>query len=159
VGQELGLGVTAWSPLGGGFLTDKYRHSDAGLAGEGRLAGGGSSWTDRQWELLDVVEAVAAELGVTMAQVALNWVATRPGVGAAIVGASSAEQLDASVAALDFELPAELRARLGTGLVEPPASVYRMFTPDYQEWLVSPGVKLGDKPVGYRPVVRNWVQR
>ncbi|MEV1121362.1 aldo/keto reductase [Actinosynnema sp. NPDC049800] len=159
VGQELGLGVTAWSPLGGGFLTGKYRHSDAGLTGEGRLAGGGSSWTDRQWELLKVVEAVAAELGVTMAQVALNWVANRPGIGAAIVGASSAEQLGTSVAALDFELPAELRDRLDRASAEPPASVYRMFTPDYQEWLVSPGVKLGDKPAGYRPVVRNWAQR
>ncbi|KOX13273.1 aldo/keto reductase [Saccharothrix sp. NRRL B-16348] len=159
VGQELGLGVTAWSPLGGGFLTGKYRHSDAGLTGAGRLAGGESSWTDRQWALLKVVETVADELGVTMAQVALNWVATQPGIGAAIVGASSADQLGASVAALDFELPAELRAELDRASAVPPASVYRMFTPDYQEWLVSPDVKVGGKPAGYHPVVRNWVQR
>ncbi|GAA3306234.1 hypothetical protein GCM10020219_002430 [Nonomuraea dietziae] len=43
-----------------------------------------------------------------MAQVALNWVATRPGVASAIVGASNADQLDANMAALDFDLPAEL---------------------------------------------------
>lgn len=34
-----------------------------------------------------------------------------------------------------------------------------MFTPQYQEWLVSPGAKVGDKPAFYHPVVRNWVQR
>ncbi|NUT50231.1 MAG: aldo/keto reductase, partial [Saccharothrix sp.] len=158
VGRELGLGITAWSPLGGGFLTGKYRASDAGLSGEGRLAGDGA-WTDRQWELLKTVGEVADGLGVTMAQVALNWVATRPGVAAAIVGASSAEQLDASVVALDFELPAAARAALDDAGAAPPASVYRMFTPASQEWLVSPGVKVGDKPAGYGPVVRNWVQR
>ncbi|SEG79924.1 hypothetical protein SAMN05444920_104770 [Nonomuraea solani] len=39
----------------------------------------------------------------------------------------------------------------------PPRSVYRMFTPDYQNRLVSPGAKAGDKPSGYAPAVRNWV--
>jgi hypothetical protein len=34
-----------------------------------------------------------------------------------------------------------------------------MFTPAYQGWLVSPGVKLGDKPAGYSPAVRNWAQQ
>jgi len=159
-GQALGLGVTAWSPLGGGFLTGKYRPSDTGLTGEGRLTGdGGPSYTDRQWDLLRTLEAVADELGVTMAQVALNWVATQPGIAAAIAGASSAEQLGTSLAALDFELPAQLRADLDEASAVPPASVYRMFTPQYQEWLVSPGAKVGDKPAGYHPVVRNWVQR
>ncbi|NUT48497.1 MAG: aldo/keto reductase [Saccharothrix sp.] len=161
-GLASGLGITAWSPLAGGFLTGKYRHSDTGLTGEGRLAGdggAGSSWTDRQWALLTTLEAVAGRLGVTMAQVALNWVATRPGVAAAIVGASSAEQLDASVAALDFELPADALAELDEASAVPPASVYRMFTPEYQQWLVSPGVEVGDKPAGYDPGVRNWVQR
>jgi aryl-alcohol dehydrogenase-like predicted oxidoreductase len=158
LGQELGLGVTAWSPLAGGFLTGKYRYSDAGVTGEGRLAGDGG-WTDRQWQALAVLETVADGLGVTMAQVALNWVATRPGIAAAVVGASSAEQLGASLAALDFELPAHARAELDAVSAVPPTSVYRMFTPGYQEWLVSPGVQVGDKPDGYRPAVRNWDQR
>jgi len=66
--------------------------------------------------------------GVTMAQVAINWVATQPGVASAIVGASAV----------------------------PPASVYRMFTPGYQNRIVSPGLKIGDEPAGYAPAVRNW---
>jgi diketogulonate reductase-like aldo/keto reductase len=91
-----------------------------------------------------------------MAQVAINWVATQPGVASAIVGASSTGQLGASMAALDFEIPAELRALLDDASAVPPASAYRMFTSGYQNWIVSPGLKIGDKPAGYAPAVRNW---
>ncbi|MEV0701979.1 aldo/keto reductase [Saccharopolyspora sp. NPDC050389] len=158
-GQALGLGITAWSPLGSGFLTGKYRNSDKGLTGEGRLSGEGGAgfdWTDRQWALLKTLETVADKLGVTMAQVALNWVATRPGIASAIVGASSAEQLGSSLAALDFELPAELRTDLDAASAAPPGKPYSMFTPEYQSWLVNPGIKVGDKPAGYHPAVHNW---
>jgi aryl-alcohol dehydrogenase-like predicted oxidoreductase len=160
VGQELGLGITAWSPLGSGFLTGKYQRDDAqGVTGDGRLTGDGApvrTWTDRHWDLLKTVESVADKLGVTMAQVAINWVATQPGVASAIVGASSPEQLRSSVKALDFELPAELRTALDEASAVPPESVYRMFTPEYQGWLVSPGAKVADKPAGYRPPAVNW---
>ena len=113
--QTLGLGITAWSPLGGGFLSGKYRSAARGLAGDGRLSLPGASgpvMTDRQWRLLDLLAEVADALGVTMAQVAVNWVATQPGIAAAIVGASSAKQLGSTISALDVELPAELRAKL-----------------------------------------------
>ncbi|MEA5365317.1 aldo/keto reductase [Amycolatopsis sp., V23-08] len=153
MGQTLGLGVTAWSPLAGGFLTGKYRTGT-----EGRYANPDTqTWTERDWHLLKPLEEVAGKLGVTMAQVALNWVATQPGIASAIVGASSAEQLGASMAALDFEIPAELRTLLDEASAVPPASVYRMFTPEYQNWIVTPGLKIGDKPEGYAPGVRNWV--
>lgn len=159
--QGLGLGLTAWSPLGGGFLSGKYRHGAAqGLAGDGRLnipGASGLSLTERDWRLLEPLESVADELGVTMAQVAVNWVATQPGMSAAIVGASSADQLGSTMAALDFELPAELRATLDEASAVAPESVYRMFTPGYQHQLISPGVKVGDEPAGYRPAVRNWL--
>ncbi|WP_326633893.1 aldo/keto reductase [Nonomuraea fuscirosea] len=156
MGQALGLGVTAWSPLAGGFLTGKYRPTGQGLAGPGRLSGETPEWSEREWGILAAVESVAEKLGVPMAQVALNWVATQPGIASAIVGAGSAAQLDANLAALDFELPAELRAELDQASAEPPRSLYRMFTGGYQSLLVSPGVKVGDKPAGYAPVIRNW---
>ncbi|SED45260.1 Predicted oxidoreductase [Amycolatopsis tolypomycina] len=145
--QSLGLGVTAWSPLAGGILTGKYRDG-----GTGRLSDG----PERTPQLLGPLEEVAGKLGVTMAQVAINWVATQPGIAAAIVGASSADQLGKSMAALDFEIPAELRTLLDEASAVPPESVYRMFTPAYQNWIVSPELKIGDKPVGYAPAVRNW---
>ncbi|MEV0699578.1 aldo/keto reductase [Saccharopolyspora sp. NPDC050389] len=131
-GQTLGLGITAWSPLGSGFLTGKYRNSNKGLTGEGRLSGKGGigyDWTDRHWELLKTRQTVADKLGATMAQVALNWVATQPGIASAIVGASSTEQLGSSLAALDFELPAELRADLDAASAVAPGKPYAMFTP------------------------------
>jgi aryl-alcohol dehydrogenase-like predicted oxidoreductase len=150
MGQSLGLGVTAWSPLAGGFLTGKYRDGGAGRLSDAQ------TWTERDWQLLKPLEEVAGKLGVTMAQVAINWVATQPGIASAIVGASSAEQLDKSMAALDFEIPAELRAVLDEASAVPPASVYRMFTAQYQNWIVTPDTKVGDKPEGYAPAVRNW---
>src|SRR5262249_58646478 len=125
--------VTAWSPLSAGFLTGKYRRDDKeGLTGEGRLTGDGwpaKARTDRQWDLLTTLESVADKLGVTMAQVAVNWVATQPGIASAIVGASNPMQLQSSMKALDFELPAELRTELDEAGAVPPASVCPMFTP------------------------------
>ena len=160
VAQELGLGITAWSPLAAGFLTGKYRATGDGMTGAGRLTGDGGAgyrWTERDWAVLSTLEAVAGKLGVSMAQVAINWVATQPGVASAIVGASSAEQLDSSLAALDVDLPDELRAELDAAGAVPPGYPYGMFTPEFQSWQVSSGVRVGDKPPGYRPPVRNWV--
>lgn len=99
---------------------------------------------------------VADKLGVTMAQVAVNWAATQPGIASAIVGASNPKQLESSIEALGFELPNELRAALDAASAVPPESVYRMFTPEYQGWLVNAGAKVADKPAGYRPPVLNW---
>ncbi len=157
--QTLGLGVTAWSPLGGGFLSGKYK-ADHGLSGDGRLSipgASGLSLSDRDWALLEPLQSVADQLGATMAQVAVNWVATQPGIASAIVGASSAEQLGATMAALDFEIPPQLRKELDEASAVPPESVYRMFTPGYQNQLISPGSKVGDKPTGYQRAVRNWI--
>ncbi|WP_439382918.1 aldo/keto reductase [Amycolatopsis lexingtonensis] len=151
MGRQLGLGITAWSPLAGGFLTGKYRDG-----GSGRFSDTDTPWTERDWQLLKPLEEAASQLGVTMAQVAINWVATQPGIASAIVGASSAEQLGKSMAALDFEIPAEQRKLLDEASAAAPASVYRMFTPEYQNWIVSPGLKVGDKPADYAPAVRNW---
>ncbi|MBE1577503.1 aldo/keto reductase [Amycolatopsis roodepoortensis] len=129
MGRHLGLGITAWSQLAGGFLTGKYRQTGETPSGVGRL-----TWTYRDWALLKPLEKVATELGVTMAQVAINWVTTQPGVAA-----SSADRQGKSMAALDFELPPDLRALLDEASAVPPESVYRMFTPEYQNWVISPG--------------------
>ncbi|MCW2512572.1 MAG: oxidoreductase protein [Mycobacterium sp.] len=158
--RTLGLGITAWSPLGGGFLSGKYRYDPQGVAGQGRLSipgASGLSLTERDWQLLEPLAAAADELGVTMAQVAINWVATQPGIASAIVGASTADQLSSTMAALDVELPAHLRTEIDQAGAPAPESVYRMFTPGYQNQLISADVKVGDKPAGYLPGIRNWV--
>ncbi|TDC40693.1 aldo/keto reductase [Micromonospora sp. 15K316] len=156
--QSLGMGLTAWSPIAGGLLSGKYRRTADGLTGTGRLGGDGANGRpvgDRDWRVIDALDGVATELGRSMAQVAINWVATQPAVGSVIIGASSPDQVDGNVAALDFEIPRELRARLDAASAEPLPAPYSMFTPEYQSWIVSPGLDIGDKPAGYAPPVFN----
>ncbi|SDZ29870.1 Predicted oxidoreductase [Asanoa ishikariensis] len=156
--QTLGMGLTAWSPIGGGLLTGKYRRSAEGLAGPGRMAAGGGAErpvSERDWRIVEELEKVAAELGRSMAQVAVNWAATQPAVGSVIVGASSVAQLDSNLGALDFEIPADARARLDQVSAPTFGLPYPMFTPEYQSWIVSPGLGIGDKPAGYQPPVWN----
>jgi len=63
--------------------------------------------TDRHWRILDALNAVAADVGRTPAQVALNWVTTRPGILGTLVGATTVEQLDANLDAWEIALSAD----------------------------------------------------
>jgi aryl-alcohol dehydrogenase-like predicted oxidoreductase len=155
--QTLGMGITAWSPLGGGLLSGKYRPSQDGGEGAGRLTqnGAGSKlglFNEHNWRVVAALEAAAKELGRSMAQVALNWAATQPGVGAVIIGATRLAQLEDNLAALDFELPAELRRKLDEASAKPPPHPYAMFGDEYQARLHG-GAAVGDKPIGYAPPV------
>ncbi len=156
--QSLGMGLMAWSPVGGGRLTGKYRRTGQG---EGRLSSPGSPLpiTEHDWQVIDALESVGADLGRPMAQVAINWVATQPAVSTVVIGASGAHQLDSNLAALDFEIPADARRRLDEASARPPAGLYSMFTPQYQSWIVSPGLGIGDKPATYAPPVFNGAAR
>ncbi|HEY0530525.1 MAG TPA: aldo/keto reductase [Actinoplanes sp.] len=147
--QTLGIGLTAWSPLGGGLLTGKYGRT----GGEGRL--GNPDIAERDWTVIDAVREVAEELGRPTAQVALNWAATQPGISSLVVGASGAEQLDGNLAALDFEIPDEARRRLDEASRPDVPKLYSMFTPEYQSWIVSPGLGIGDKPASFAGPVWN----
>ncbi len=106
-----GIGLLPWSPLGGGWLSGKYRR-DVRPTGRTRLgedpARGIEAFdlrnTDRTWQILDGVEAVAAERGVTMSQVALNWLRRRPGVSSVLLGCRTVAQLEDNLHALDWQL-------------------------------------------------------
>lgn len=114
--EALGLGVTLWSPLGGGLLTGKYRQPGA----EGRL----TEWkrlvhtesTDQKVAVVDTVIDIAQQLGVTPAQVATAWVNERSRRLATsatpIIGPRSVAQLDDYLGALDVVLEAEQYDRL-----------------------------------------------
>ena len=154
---ELGIGITAWSPLAMGLLSGKYKAGEAGSNGDGRLAKvagapGFDRFTERNWKIVAALEAVAKQAGKPMAQVALNWVATQPGIASVIVGATKLEQLDANLAALDFELPAELRAQLDAASAPERPFPYYMFA-DAQQTRLHGGVAVGDKPASYAPPV------
>ncbi|WP_200938822.1 aldo/keto reductase [Modestobacter sp. Leaf380] len=112
--RELGMGIVPWSPLAGGFLSGKYHPGQPATAG--RLSGpnpfGDTKDTPGNWAVLEVLRAVADELGLPAAQVALAWVLGRPGVDSVLVGARTPEQARANLAAADTVLPADALARL-----------------------------------------------
>ncbi|QSB06715.1 aldo/keto reductase [Natronoglycomyces albus] len=109
------LGVLAWSPLGRGVLSGKYRY---GRPSDSRAAS--AQWSRFVTTYLDersagIVEAVATAadgLGVSPLEVALAWVRDQPGVASAIVGARNASQLRASLATDRLFLPPEIRLAL-----------------------------------------------
>ena len=109
--RALGLSLVPWSPLAGGFLTGKYRRVDQRIDQEGRLISPDPSnptpFTDDNWRALDVVRRVAARLERTPADVALAWLLAQPQVDTVLVGARTADQLEAAEAAVGHGLPAE----------------------------------------------------
>jgi aryl-alcohol dehydrogenase-like predicted oxidoreductase len=113
--EALGAGVTLWSPLGGGLLTGKYRHSDAGrLTGLQRLIH--TEDAGQKTAVVDAVLAIAEEIGATPAQVAMAWLRER-GTRAAttyvpIIGPRDAAQLEDYLGALDVALTDEQVTRL-----------------------------------------------
>ena len=147
-GQALGLGLVPWSPLAAGMLTGKYGRemvAKAGPAGslpdragnapetgsDGRLNGdnpfGGLLFTDHNFDVVDELRVVAEEVGRPMAQVALAWVARRPGVSSVLIGASRPDQLAQNIASLDIELTPEHRARLEAVGKPPTLNPYFIF--------------------------------
>ena len=111
---DVGMGLLPWSPLGGGWLSGKYRR-DQRPTGDTRLGedpGRGMEAYDRRggdrtWRVVDAVEQVATSRGVSMAEVALAWVNNRPAVASTIIGARTTEQLETNLRAAGLELSAE----------------------------------------------------
>jgi aryl-alcohol dehydrogenase-like predicted oxidoreductase len=127
---EEGVGVLPWSPLGGGWLTGKYRARDA-PKGSTRLGEDPTRGVEARalrdnpttWAVLKEVEAIAAELGASTAQVALAWVRERPGVSSVIVGARTVEQLRDNLASQHLHLDRDQMRRL-TEVSAPGVAIY-----------------------------------
>lgn len=113
--QALGLGVLAWSPLGRGVLTGKYRHgmpSDSRAAGQAYARYVGAYLGPEQERIVGALSRAADGLGWSPLEVALAWVRDRPGVTAPIVGPRTAPQLDQILTVEDKTLPPEIVAAL-----------------------------------------------
>jgi aryl-alcohol dehydrogenase-like predicted oxidoreductase len=117
--REEDLGVIPWSPLGGGFLSGKYRRDERPPQGS-RIAEAVESmeehWdrraTERNWNILEVVGEISEETGKSYAQISLNWLLRQEGVTAPIIGARTMEQLEDNLGAAGWELSEEQVARL-----------------------------------------------
>ena len=111
---EEGLGVIPSSPLGGGFLSGKYRRDEEPPEGS-RISEAVESmeeyWdrraTVRNWAALDVVGRISEETGKSYAQISLNWLLRQDGVTAPIIGARTLEQLEDNIGASGWELTSE----------------------------------------------------
>ncbi len=127
--QELGIGICPWSPLGGGFLTGKYKRQGDTGTGDGRLTKGSpfNKFTDHNWRMLEVLLDASKQLGKSPAQVAIQWVITQPGITSTILGASSLAQLNDNLASLEFAIPADLRKRLDEASAPEPVHPYVFF--------------------------------
>jgi aryl-alcohol dehydrogenase-like predicted oxidoreductase len=112
--RRFGLSMIPYSPLANGLLTGKYRRGAAAPEGS-RLAGhprAAEALTDRNFDVVEAVERLAAARGVTPTAVALGWLAAQPEVASVIAGATSPEQAAANVEATGWAPSDEDRAEL-----------------------------------------------
>ena len=117
---DAGMGMLPWSPLAGGWLSGKYRRdtmpTGATRLGEdpnrGMEAFGPRNAQGRTWDVIDAVGKIAKARGVSMAQVALAWVAAQPAVTSVLLGARKRDQLADNLAAAKLVLSADEIATL-----------------------------------------------
>lgn len=102
--KNKGMGTTIWSPLAAGFLTGKYNE---GIPEDSRLAIKGFDWLKERWlqdaklEKVKKLGALAGEMGVSLASLAIAWTIKNPNTTTAILGATKKEQLHENLKALD----------------------------------------------------------
>ncbi|MEL7209284.1 MAG: aldo/keto reductase [Actinomycetota bacterium] len=119
--EDIGLGLTTWSPLASGLLTGKYAD---GIPDDSRVSLEGYDWLADSVTAEDVnarvqnLRPIADELGCTLAQLAIAWCAANPNVSTVITGASRASQVTENMAALDVldAMDAELKQRIDEAL-------------------------------------------
>lgn len=127
LGLDQGVALMAWSPLGWGRLTGKIRRGQA--ASSGRIASGGKDGgptidDDYLFGVVDALDAVAAETGKSVPQVALNWLISRPTVANIVVGARDEAQLKQNLGAVGWSLTATQIATLDAASREQPVYPY-----------------------------------
>jgi aryl-alcohol dehydrogenase-like predicted oxidoreductase len=143
--RALGMAVLPWSPLAGGFLAGKYQRSSDGTAGEGRIDKMKDSTnpvfqklanpSEKSWQVLVVVRAIATELGRSPAEVALAWVSGQPGITSTIIGATKLPQLESNIGSLAIELSAGQRERLDRASALESVHPYMYFGDTFQSMI------------------------
>jgi aryl-alcohol dehydrogenase-like predicted oxidoreductase len=110
---DQGVGILVWSPLAGGFLSGKYADVASAVGGPGRGGSGAFRALDPATAdaVLGALRTVAAARGVSVPQVALNWLRRKPGVTSIVLGARTPAQLADNLGAASWDLDdAELAA-------------------------------------------------
>ena len=124
---DQGVGCVVWSPLGWGRLTGKLRRGHP-LPKQSRLhetAGAAPPVEDEYlYQVVDALDAVAAETGKSIPQIALNWLLQRPSVASVVIGARNEEQLKANLGAVGWSLTPAQMARLDAASARPKTYPY-----------------------------------
>ena len=122
---EEGIGVIPFNPIAGGLLTGKYDRSKPPAEGTrfaytGRIGElyRGRYWQDQVFDGVDALNKIASGAGIPLTTLAVTWVLANPTITSPIIGASKPEQLDATIAALDVKLDAELLAELDKATIQ-----------------------------------------
>jgi 1-deoxyxylulose-5-phosphate synthase len=116
--REDGVGVIPYNPIAGGLLSGKHSRSAPPPEGTRFTLGNAASnyqdryWHDREFDTVDALRELAGQAGVSLVTLSVAWVLANEAVTAPIIGASRPGQLDASVAAAEFVLDEDLKARL-----------------------------------------------
>jgi aryl-alcohol dehydrogenase-like predicted oxidoreductase len=108
--REHGMGLLPYFPLASGLLTGKYKH-DAPLPAGTRLARNPPRQADeflneRNWRIVDALDAFVARHGHTLLELAMSWLASRPYIPSIIAGATRPEQVEQNIAAVGWALSA-----------------------------------------------------
>lgn len=109
-----GVALIPWSPLAGGFLTGKYRRGEK-VPKDSRYEvwkPRDEHFSDRAFEILDVVTSIAKEKQCSPSQLSLAWCANQPGITSPIIGPRTMEQLEDNLGALNVEITDEDRKRI-----------------------------------------------
>jgi aryl-alcohol dehydrogenase-like predicted oxidoreductase len=118
--ESTGLGLLPWSPLGGGWLSGKYKRGErpTGATRLGENPARGMEAVDRRgsrdvtWDVIEAVQTVAEGRGVSMPQVALAWLNDRPQITSVILGARTIEQLRDNLGSAGLHLDSSETSRL-----------------------------------------------
>ncbi len=142
--QRYGMGVIPWSPLGGGWLTGRYRlgadlpdsHRAQRIPARYDMSLPGNQ---RKLEAADALAKVAEEAGISMVEMALAWVIRHPAVTAAIIGPRTMEQLDSQLGAADVQLSDEVLDRIDE--IVPPGVNLNPADGGWQNPALAPGAR------------------
>jgi aryl-alcohol dehydrogenase-like predicted oxidoreductase len=129
LGLDQGVGAVVWSPLGWARLTGKIRRGQprpevSRLQDKTNVDNGPPVADEYLYAVVDVLDAVAAETGRTIPQIALNWLLQRPTVSTLVIGARNEEQLRQNIAAVGWNLTPEQVARLDSASAVTPIYPY-----------------------------------
>jgi 1-deoxyxylulose-5-phosphate synthase len=116
--HEDGVGVIPYNPIAGGLLSGKHSRTAPPPEGSRFTLGNAAQnyqdryWHDREFDTVDALRKLAGQAGVALVTLSVAWVLANQAITAPIIGASRPEQLDASLAAVEFELDDDLKGQL-----------------------------------------------